>query len=52
MTDQPHPAGDPVTAYRRVLARARNAETRNRALLRQLAALETQITALENRNTR
>ena len=50
MTD--YPAGDPLTAYRRVLARARRAETRNRALLRQLAALEAQITALENRNTR
>lgn len=49
---EPRPVGNEQTAWVRLLKRARNAETRNRALLRQLAALETQITALENRNTR
>ena len=32
MTDQPHPVGDPLTAYRRVLKRARRAENRAREL--------------------
>lgn len=32
MTDQPHPVGDILTAYRRVLARAHRAENTVRAL--------------------
>ena len=48
----PHPVGDARRAWRTLHARARKAEAKNRALLRQLAALETQITTLENRNTR
>lgn len=32
MTEQPRPAGDPLTAYRRVLARARRAENTVREL--------------------
>ncbi|GAB4095596.1 hypothetical protein GCM10028787_10710 [Brachybacterium horti] len=32
MTRRPVPAGDPITAYRRVLARARRAEADNKDL--------------------
>ncbi len=41
MTDQPHPAGDPVTAFRQTLARAKRAEAEVRRL-RQLLAQEEQ----------
>lgn len=40
MTDQPHPAGDPVTAFRRTLARARRAENTVRALRAENTALK------------
>ena len=40
MTDQPHPAGDPLTTYRRVLARARRAEQHVRALRAENTALK------------
>lgn len=42
MTDQPHPVGDPLTAYRRALARAHRAE----AEVRRLRALRTENTRL------
>ena len=41
MTDQQRPAGDPLTAFRRVLARAHRAEAEVRRL-RQLLAQEDQ----------
>ena len=40
MSDQPHPVGDPVTAYRRALARARKAERTVRALRAENTALK------------
>lgn len=40
MTDQPHPAGDLLTAYRRVLARARKSEAENRRLRELLETTE------------
>lgn len=39
MTGQPHPVGDPVTAFRRTLARARRAENTVRALRAENTAL-------------
>ena len=42
MTDQPHPVGDPLTAYVRVLARARRAEN----TVRELRAEITNLRAL------
>lgn len=36
----PHPMGDPLTAYRRVLARARRAEARVRELRARIRELE------------
>lgn len=36
---QPRPVGDPLTAYRRVLARARHAEAENKALRARLHAI-------------
>ena len=39
MTEQPRPAGDQLTAYRRVLARARRAEQHVRALRAENTAL-------------
>lgn len=39
MTGQPHPVGDPVTAFRTALARARRAENTVRALRAENAAL-------------
>lgn len=41
MTGQPHPAGDPLTAFRQTLARAHRAEAEVRRL-RQLLAQEEQ----------
>ena len=41
MTEEPHPVGDPLAAYRRVLARAHRAEAEVRRL-RQLLAQEEQ----------
>lgn len=40
MTEHPRPVGDPLTAYRRVLARARKAEAQNRALKARIAETE------------
>lgn len=40
MTDQPHPVGDPVTAFRTALARARRAEDTVRALRAENTALK------------
>ena len=42
MTDQPHPVGDPLTAYRRVLKRARRAENRARELRAEIKKLRAQ----------
>ena len=42
MTDQPHPVGDPLTAYRRVLKRARRAENRARELRAEIKNLRAQ----------
>lgn len=42
MTEQPRPAGDPLTAYRRVLARAHRAEAENRRLKARLREMEDQ----------
>ena len=41
MTD-PQPVGDTLTAYRRVLARARRAENRNRELRAEIKNLRAQ----------
>lgn len=40
MNDQPHPVGDVLTAYGRVLARAHRAEAKVRALRARIAELE------------
>ena len=42
---RPHPVGDPLTAYRRVLARARRAENTVKAL----RAENTALRAAQNR---
>ena len=42
MTDQPYPVGDPVTAFRQTLARARRAENTVRALRAENTALKAQ----------
>ena len=42
MTDQPHPVGDPLTAYRRVLARCRRSENRVRELREEITNLRAQ----------
>lgn len=39
MTEEPHPAGDALTAYRKVLARAKRAEQTIRALRAENTAL-------------
>ena len=39
---RPHPVGDPLTAYRRVLARARRAENTVRALRAEIKNLRAQ----------
>ena len=40
MTDQPHPAGDPVRAFRTALGRARRAERTVRTLRAENTALK------------
>ena len=40
MTDQPHPVGDPATAWVRLLARARRAENTVKALRAENTALK------------
>ena len=40
MTDQPHPVGDPVRAFRTALGRARRAERTVRALRAENTALK------------
>ena len=42
MTDQPHTVGDPLTAYWRVLARAKRAENTVRALRAEIKNLRAQ----------
>ena len=42
MSEQPHPVGDPLTAYRRVLKRARRAENRARELRAEIKNLRAQ----------
>lgn len=42
MTDQPHPVGDPVTAFRQTLARARRVEAENRRLKARLREMGDQ----------
>lgn len=42
MTDQPHPVGDPVKAFRQTLARARRAENTVRALRAEIKNLRAQ----------
>ena len=42
MTDQPHPVGDPVTAFRQTLARARRAENTVRELRAEIKNLRAQ----------
>lgn len=48
MTDQPHPVGDPLTAYRRVLKRARRAENRARELRAEIKNLRAQKDAQQH----
>lgn len=49
MTDQPHPVGDPVTAFRQTLARARRAEDTVRALRAENTRLRAVQEHLEDR---
>ena len=42
MTDQPHPVGDPVKAFRQTLARARRSESRVRELREEIKKLRAQ----------
>lgn len=42
MTDQPHPVGDPVTAFRQTLARAHRVEAENRRLKARITELTRQ----------
>ena len=42
MTDHPHPVGDPVTAFRQTLARARRSENRVRELRAEIKKLRAQ----------
>lgn len=42
MTDQRHPVGDPVTAFRQTLARCKRVEAENRQLKARLAELDEQ----------
>ena len=42
MTDQPHPVGDPVKAFRQTLARAKRSENRVRELRAEIKNLRAQ----------